>query len=470
MTPESLNSYITQKPKFTDELYRLSWGGFGGIDGSLRDYLEKIKRDDFWQDEIGEAVLEMMKIGNGRSNLYAERLIENCQPYLKNPNFNFPQYHKLFGRALRHFGLRAGSYFGLSYGRLFESGVDPEEYYQLVDRAADTGKLFAAWFAYSLPGVIEASGKPNVFLVHAERICRWHGFLPLGKSFLLATAEMLRAGVSIPDFSLQTSKVADIFGKKPASWLVRAMADSAIINYPYQELIEDAQEILKIKGSDKGPSAVGWFASGLMGIEESKKRIRGDITRLEEYLREKPNRYDIRASLEVNRRREQVFDSNHFELSYKEGFLKLLEQKGLAAVTFYSVCAKLGSYEDPKNVDAFLSLPDIIISFRDQVSKAVFSKAMWFVPKITFGAVGVVKLLREIEETAREKGDEVTINAIKYTWGVKKRGESSDHLWFKSPATEREQENIERHIGYFDEDGNYVTSNDDSENDGECPF
>lgn len=450
MTPEEFNYFTAQarEPKILAQIRnRIScWVNFGGgIDDTLMYPLKRIVKKGLWQDEIGEAIAEMIEIGNGKSGLYAQRLIENCTPYLENPNFSFPQYHKLFGRALRHFGLRAGSYFGRSYGRLFELGVDPEEYYQLVDKAAETGKLFAAWYAYSLPGVVEAEGKPNVFLAHAERICKWHGFIPLGKSFLLATAEMLRSGVSIPDFSLQTSKATDIFGKKPASWLVRAMANSAIINYPHQELIEDAQEILKIKGPDKGPSAVGWFASGLMGIEASKKRIREVIARLEERL--KPgveDRSRIEGSIKFYREIERIFDSNHFESSYKKGFLKLLELKSLSAVTFYSLCVGANRFSldierislDAEQVKTFLELPDRVISFRDQVSRTVFSKAMWFVPKISYGWSSIVELLQEIERSVKEKGDELTINAIKYTWGVKKRGESSSRLWFPSSKKE----------------------------------
>ena len=55
---------------------------------------------------------------------------------------------------------------------------------------------------------------------------------------------------------------------------------------------------------------------------------------------------------------------------------------------------------------------------------------MWFLPKISWDAENAVSMLASIEKAARNLDDKKVVDAIKYTYGCRKRGTGSWVLVF----------------------------------------
>ena len=122
---------------------------------------------------------------------------------------------------------------------------------------------------------------------------------------------------------------------------------------------------------------------------------------------------------------------------YKEEYFRLLTSIGPKGAIFFARCIN-GLKEDlwkhlikGKEMIDLRHLADEIVGFKEGVSKKVFNDTVGLLPMIAsrwggvdfhLGIKEIATMIGEIRELYEEEGEEVTINAIRYTYGMKRRG------------------------------------------------
>lgn len=418
------------------------------------DCLDQIVLRGFYRPELQRAAIV---VEDRWGSLAAERLLENCQKYLGDPNFNLGQYLNLTIQGYQHFGLRAGSQFSRSYGEMYRLGVDPNDYFHWVEEAVVCGKrVFGSWFAYGLPSVIAKEGKAEEFKDQAISV-RENGNLEVAKSFILHTGDALEVGITIERFGELANKSIVTLGKKCAPWLIRNMPGLSDLGYSPEQFLHDTETLAE----QRGERAARWYASGFTQLLEIKKSVKREIKETEEKARQYPGlRRKIWGLKEIDKKLDP--------LVFAENYLQLLYSYGQALATFYSVAAGRWGPFSPQwvnldeglldQIDYFHQVPDKIIGLYYTVSKTVFHKAAWFIPnKTAIDPKSLVHLLDSIISFYETHEERATIQAIAYTHGVAKRGSHPDIL--ASPP-EKEKNDPLPDYEIFDNDDSYFSFNE----------
>lgn len=392
------------------------------IEGGIINYLERVARDGSWTYEAHD-----LRITSGLPGIVAERLIENSRHLLTDPEFDFGKYADLVITAYKRFGRTVSSYFSLSYGSVFRQGISPDDYFKLTESAVEEGgkggkkgKEFAAWYVYSLPGVMKAGCDPEQFKSKASVVNKIGG-IRMVKPFVLNAATALETGISIPEFSDLTIQATRTLGKETAYWVIRNMAYLARLGHNPYDFLEECKALL----AEKGEKAARWYASGFTDLIEAKKDIEQRLYEMKEDLQREPNNWSLRRALNYWESRNTSLNP----LEFRDGYFKLLLSLGQSAATFYSLSARpkwpQGFFAEER-MEGVRQLPDKIFEFHEAVNKKVFNAAMWYVLKITDDPSKVVELLEKIAEASKTKDAKSIRDALRYTYGNKKINHTVD--------------------------------------------
>lgn len=429
-TPFPLSSQLAERllelrrANWQNPLFR-NWHARRQLEG----YLKIIEGDGKLTPEIGESVISLAE---EYGFLVTERLIENWLLPDSDVEINFSEYRDLQIKAYERFGKKVGAYFGLSYKPAIIQGLSGQEYFDLVAQAVkDQGRLVARWFAYGLPEVLAVGGDPHEYRRALKRVYQ------AGKTKIMKTYAHQAPKMEAYDFTLSESadyvvETISQLGEELGFWVVRHMETVNELGYHPYLFSKDTQRLLE----EKGERAARWYASGFAGFLATMKFLNTEIEdRKTGYKRNWP------PSIEELERGKTLLDPQ----AYKEEYLRLLATVGQGGATFLARCMG-GLREDVwRSVDRGEKMVDLrcfadeIIVFKTRVSKKVFNQTVWFLPKIAsrrrFGKyrfyMGINRIglfLKEITELYEEEGEEITINAIRYTHGIRRWGGFPYHI------------------------------------------
>lgn len=242
------------------------------------------------------------------------------------------------------------------------------------------------------------------------------------KPFVLDAHSMQRMKITTREFADISERAIETLGRDVAYWVLRNMTLLTQLGYDPYKFSSDTERLLQ----ERGANVARWYASGFGGVAEVKFELLEQIRRIEKMRvkdLESYFKYNFEETLLELRRRNDAFDP----LEFKEKYLEILDAVGQSAATCYAICMREGMPSwRAHEVSELQSLPEELKEFHRHVSKKVFSSAMWFAPKIA--GVHVVKVLNDIERVSAEHDEEVAIDAIKYTYGIKKREGTQDFL------------------------------------------
>lgn len=399
-----------------------SLGGRSGAAKRLMGELSELEGRGLFSSKMGKRVID---VGTKHNVVSAERLIVNCSSLWQNPKFDFDEYSELVAKAYQRFGLRAGGYFSLSYEPIFNQGIAPKEYFDLVEGAVDNGgRIFAGWYAYGLPDVLEKKGDPLEFRFAAYRVNEGGG-LKVAIPFILNAPRTLdEGGIGLQNFARLSLKATKTLGKETASFIVRNMFDLDALGYTVEQFLLDTQKLY----DEKGEKAAFWYASGFTDLLKHKKELERMAKRERNgniYILGDPEMHRWYSLAEKHKEELREANVSFNPLDFGKEYMRLLESVGKNAATFYSFSTKKwNSWESeaPEQLKNFKLIPSKIVELHARVNKKVFNSAMWFVLKMGHNPNSVIRHLEDTMTNFEEFGEKEAIKALAYTAGIGRKG------------------------------------------------
>ena len=377
--------------------------------------LRSLECKGLFSSKIGQRVIDMAeKYGS----LSAERLIGNCNSLWQDPRFDFDKYGEVVGKAYQQFGSRAGSYFNLSYPAVFNLGIAPEDYFDLVNAAVESGgKVYAGWYAYGLPDVLKEKIDPSEFRSSAYVVYK-RGGLKVAVPFILNAPKMLKKGdIKLQDLTQLSVEITESLGKKTAQWVIKNMADLDMAGYSRDKFRSDVQEL----NDTEGEKAAFWYAFGFTDLLKHKREalerlgsLQQDTVNDEDY-----DKWIARQADDFNKK-----NMKFNPLNFGREYVAILKAFGANAATFYSFSTRGWDFlprDLPEQLNNFMLIPSRITELHAKVNKKVFNSAMWFILKMERNPKNVVKHLEDTIIKFEEAGEKETIVSLAYTAGIGRR-------------------------------------------------
>lgn len=389
------------------------------------------KQAGIYNDQFEQNALQ---VANTVRPLSTQRFFENSRHIFGDPRFDFTIYTELFLSTYKKCGHNVGDYFTVAYPTVIESGLDPNTFHYFVGIAVmEGGRRFGAWCTSYIPEIHRRGGDLPTFIKDALRVYKFGG-LNLLKPFVRNAAALLELGVTTTQFADLAEDTTNNFGNQTAYWIVKNVAGLTKLGYGCKELAEDTTRLLETHGKQ----AASWFVSGFSGIVDPL-----------EILDKNPDPPHWAKALHQQR---GCLDPQQ----YKRHYLELLDTGEQKAATFYSFAIRPRGHSIlalPKNFEYLESIPASIQDLHKRVSRKVFSEAAWFIPKTAADPSFVPHLLDDIANFFETYGEQSTVDAIRYTYGMRRRGTYPSDLHFnfgrgtaqEDPMTEEEWKSLLKH-------------------------
>ncbi len=376
---------------------------------ALGKFVEEMVRKGNWTAQIEE---ETIHLGRSYNPVQAERFIEHSMDELGRPDFDFETYSKLVPLAYQRFGMKAAAQFTRSYNDVRKQGIDPNAFFESVDTAVDAGgKLFAARYASRLPEYLEKGGDLQTLRVSGAYL-RGIGSLRLADTFMYSVPHILgKNNPTVEEFTDMTEDMVRRFGRETTGWTLPGVALlHAYTDYPPVQAVKDLQQVqTEVPRTKRGKDITKWFGYGLSRLGKFAYAQLSYISGAENYIKKYPK--------DEEETKQQVNEVNEYSQrlqavnpdAFKAAFINIANRAGSGAAVFYSLMVQ------PSKIQR---CSDLLLSFHDRVSKKVFTKTMWFGPKINSNMEKLFTNVLDIYQQNLYGGEKEAITALQYTAGI----------------------------------------------------